>query len=98
MVTGAGFTGAGKRELKKGGFSHPFRRSGKAKPPPDKVQSLRPDALTPTLSYREREKDYSFGPALTSASPAGVSVYFSKFSINSFASDSAFSRHCSGEP
>ena len=41
---------------------------------------------------------YSFGPALTSAAPAGVSVYFSKFSINSFASDSAFSRHCSGDP
>ena len=48
-----------------------------------------PDALTPALSHGEREKPlkkgnfrclfaftYSFGPALTSASPAGVSVYF----------------------
>ncbi|VFS01540.1 Uncharacterised protein [Citrobacter koseri] len=40
---------------------------------------------------------YSFGPALTSASPAGVSVYFSKFSTNSFASAVAFSCHCSGD-
>lgn len=37
-----------------------------------------------------RPVPYSFGPALTSASPAGVSVYFSKFSMNSFASAVAF--------
>ena len=29
-------------------------RSGKAKPPPDKIRPLRPDALTPALSHGER--------------------------------------------
>ncbi len=40
--------------------------------------------------YSPASNHYSFGPAATSAAPAGVSVYLSKLSINSFASGFGF--------
>ncbi len=40
--------------------------------------------------YSPASNHYSFGPAATSAAPAGVSVYLSKLSINSFARGFSF--------